>query len=121
MKGTVKMSKKFKIVAMITGLLVFLSLAACSGQREINATFTSADYVAHLDVDELTLRATHIIRGEVLDSRVQMINTMLPPFDPDEDVNSGYEIHTVNRIRVVEVFQGRTEPGSVIEVMQLVP
>ena len=110
-------------------LLASLPLTACgreSIERSIGRSstdivvhYTSADYIAHLNVDELAHRATDIVRVEVLDSRVEMINTMLPPFDEGEDISAGYEIHTVNRLRVLEVFKGNAEPETVMEVMQL--
>jgi len=126
------MKKVLKIIALLVGLLVLSILVACnresqsilSGVEEIAYSdeiiiYTSGDYLIYRDIDELVSDATDIIRVEILDSRVEMILTLLPPFLPGIDLSDEYEICTVHRIRVIDVFKGSQEPGAIMEVMQL--
>ena len=87
-------------------------------QQDVQIIIVKGQYAFYPDVDSLARRATDIIRVEVLDSRVELVNILLPPFDPDEDISVWYDIHTVYRLRVIEVFKGNMEPGMVTEVMQ---
>ena len=86
------------------------------------------------NVEELTNRATDIIRGEVLEQRVEWQNLTLPRevverLLAEEQLTEGEietltlaieeELVTVSRIRILEVFQGNYNVGDVIEIMQL--
>jgi len=88
--------------------------------------------------DELAFRATDIVRVKALgEERVELINTWQPPprehayapaqtvqgqdfyaFIPPEEerYRERYDIFTVYRFRVLEVFQGTLQPGQEIEV-----
>ena len=79
-------------------------------------TRVSASYPHYDSIDHLSEHATDIVRVEVLDERVQRLNTWLeaPPAGIDP-----YEIYTVYRIRVVEAFQGNVSPGDIMEVRQM--
>ncbi|MCL2574871.1 MAG: hypothetical protein FWE33_00420 [Defluviitaleaceae bacterium] len=75
-------------------------------------------------VEDLAFSATHIVRAEVIDSRVELINTLLgePGLEDMEFYESLREaatvLHTVYSLRVLESFQGNAEIGSTIEAMQ---
>lgn len=86
------------------------------------------------NVEELTNRATDIIRGEVLEQRVEWKNLTLPRevverLLAEEQLTEGEietltlaieeELVTVSSIRILEVFQGNYNVGDVIEIMQL--
>jgi len=75
------------------------------------------------NVDELTFIATDIVRGVILDERVEQLITLLPPpSGPDEMYLSMradfYQIHTIHRIMVSEVFMGDAQVGNVMEIAQ---
>ena len=79
--------------------------------NEIRTTHLSGSTWAYENIDELASRATYIVRVEVLDERVESIDTMIPPA-------SRYRIFTVNRLRVLDVFKGDTEIGNIMQVRQ---
>ena len=62
-------------------------------------------------IDVLASWSDDIVRVEVLDERVEVLNISLIP----EEM---FWIHTINRLRVLEVFKGDTEIGDIIEVAQ---
>ncbi|MCL2400953.1 MAG: hypothetical protein FWC91_14585 [Defluviitaleaceae bacterium] len=76
-----------------------------------------ADYPAYPTLEDLASRARDIVRVEVLDERVGLVNILLPsPYNYEGQTS--YEIQTIHRLRVLEVFKGDTEPGDIIEVRQ---
>ena len=95
------------------------------------------DYFILEDVKEMADLATDIIRGQVLDKRVEWLN-MRPSREAVEErmLNQGmnqeeidfelygidfepdFELMTIYRVQVLEVFQGETTLGEVIEVMR---
>ena len=79
--------------------------------NEIRTTHLSGSIRAYEHIDELASRATYIVRVEVLDERVESIDTAIPP-------RSNYRIFTVNRLRVLDVFKGDTEIGNIMQVRQ---
>jgi len=107
-------------------------------------TNIASDYFIYANVDDLANSATDIFRGEVLDVRVEYRNVALPLeaiLDMiDEEltdevlsmwfptyfgggveaivIESQYEVVTINRILVLEVFQGEYQVGEIIEIMQ---
>ena len=63
-------------------------------------------------IDELAEWAgRYIVRVEVLDERTELINLSLGDLP-------NYDISTINRLKVLEVFQGNTQAGEIIEVAQ---
>jgi len=100
--------KKVLIIAVILVISIMLSVLIVSKVT----TMYSGDMWIYRDIEELSSRATDIVRVEVLGSRVRWISTALPPSRRDR------EDHVVHRLRVIEVFKGGAEPGAVMEVMQ---
>jgi len=92
-------------------------------QEELTTIFTLGDYYLHSSVSNLASEATDIVMVEVLDERTEYINIWLPPQNELEDTGEGfqeiYRIHTVNQLRVLEVFEGNKELGDIFEVKQL--
>ena len=90
---------------------------------EILTVVTGGAHVLYDNINDMSTRATDIIRGEILSERVEWINTVLPPQNEQEDIGvlpePYYLIHTVYSIEVLEVFQGNMIVGDVIEVKQI--
>lgn len=130
-------------IAILTGILV---LSACSNngngvgstEAQIEEMEILVDSVVLENVEELTEMATHIIRGEVLDQRVEWVDPSVPRevivellIDQgmtQEEID--FELYGVNfeieprlmtiyRIQILEIFQGNHQIGDVIEVSQL--
>jgi len=78
-------------------------------------------YVTMGSVDSLTFRAADVVRAEVIDSRTERIS-MLRRQEGDmlceEEIMQLARIHTIYRLKVLEVFLGDAAIGDVIEVMQ---
>ncbi|MCL2400996.1 MAG: hypothetical protein FWC91_14800 [Defluviitaleaceae bacterium] len=85
--------------------------------EEVVYVYISADYPVYSSLEDLTLLAMDIVRVEVLDERVEVINVLLPsPYNYEGQTS--YDILTIHRLRVLEVFKGDTKPGDIIEIMQ---
>jgi len=93
------------------------------GGTNISAPMISGDFPTYDSIAHLTSVATYVIRGEVLDERVENLNVSIPPENEEQDtgmyLESHYRIFTVYRIKVLEVFQGDTSTGDIIEVRLL--
>jgi len=143
------MKNKFLIKSLLLFLFV-VTMSACDGtfSAESDSGFEKivmlSDYPIYDSIFELSEIATDVIRGEVLDERVELINTTIPREDiiaefggenlseeeklelfPDYlgnglwmDVDDQYEIVTIHQIRVLDVFQGIYQIDDIIEVMQ---
>jgi len=84
--------------------------------EETKVISVSASYPHYDSVVQLASRATDIVRVEVLDGRVERLNSWLEPCPVGIDP---YNIYTVYRLRVIEAFQGEAREGSIIEMRQL--
>ena len=67
----------------------------------------------------------YVVRVEVLDERVEWVNTALPsqaegayPFHPDGGYPDEYMPRTIYRVQVLDVFKGEVEVGDILEVGQ---
>ena len=81
-------------------------------QNNVETTYVEAEYWWYESIEELTASATEIVRVEVLDERTALHNRSLCVEYPS------YEIVTINRLLVIEIFAGNVQPGEVIEVVQ---
>ncbi|MCL2843573.1 MAG: hypothetical protein FWE28_08995 [Oscillospiraceae bacterium] len=68
------------------------------------------------NVDALVTGAGDVVRAEILDQRLDWICMHMGT--PPPDVDDPYLLVTVYRIYVLEVFQGETQPGEILEIMQ---
>ena len=71
----------------------------------------SGDLMYVICIDNMANFSTDIVRVEILDERVEVLNVALL-------YGEMLWIHTINRLRVLEVFKGDTEIGDIIEVAQ---
>jgi len=113
--------KYFTIVLFVMPLLVLIVHSSYSTNRIIREYYPSGDYWVLQCTDDLTFLATDIINAEVLDSRTEWILTWL--YRPDdymceERINRMTKIHTIHRLKVIEVFSGELNVGDILEVMQ---
>ncbi|MCL2843639.1 MAG: hypothetical protein FWE28_09350 [Oscillospiraceae bacterium] len=89
---------------------------------------TSGDYQTYRNLEDMLMfdEVTDILMAEVLDERVEWLDYTIP-FSDDlreylgivEEHEPRYEAHTVHRLHVLEVFQGGTEVGDIVEIAQL--
>jgi len=131
--------------------IVVIGLSACSSDElnvasgsesaddEYEYTYTmtiSLDVYIFEDIEDLADDATHIIRGEILDQRVEWLDMTLSREATEQIlIEEGYldgaeieyrlqwydfepqmELVTISRIRVLETFQGDHDIDDVIEV-----
>ncbi|MCL2576492.1 MAG: hypothetical protein FWE27_00370 [Defluviitaleaceae bacterium] len=93
------------------------------GATEAETMIVMADFPHYNIIEHLATNATEIVRVEVIDERAEKINIWMSPANELEDADFGtfdaYRIFTVNRIRVLEVFQGDVNVGDVLEVKQI--
>jgi len=88
------------------------------GRREYHG---GGDWAPLSNIDSLAFNATDIFRAEVLDSRTERVLTWLyAPGETlcEERVERFTIIHTIHRLRVLEVFKGDAVIGEIVEVMQ---
>ena len=128
-----------KLLTTIMLMFALMFLAACSGNVQAatskneavsshyNAD-TSKDEVVtkyifgsgphYESIDEMADAATDIIRAVVLDEWVDEIDFTLRG-DNEEHLDATYFITTIHQVKVMEVFQGYSEVGDILEVLQL--
>ena len=143
------MKNKFLIMGLLACLFAPI-LSACNyGESEDNESGLMGmeiNYLVYRSISEIAEVATNVIRGEVLDERVELRNTALsreimieefggdlseeemfrlfPDYLGEElgwltpESEPHYEIVTIHRIKILEVFQGNYQVGDVVEVMQ---
>ena len=131
------MKKTFLFVVILLSLFAF---TACQGQveeypepmdeantEEVEIIWVSADYPHYNSVEDLLYTATDVIRGEVLDSRTEWLDIRIPPemvpevwetMGIEDDGEGFYVLHTIYRVRVLEVFYGALEVGEIVEIRQ---
>ena len=123
-----------KALAIAISIILVLISAACMLESQgstpndssvepddevITEYFVGGDRLILSSIDELARWSTDVIRAEILDSRVERINTSLSS-DPDFYNDPKHiRLHTVYRLVVLEVFAGNTKVGDIVEVMQM--
>jgi len=85
----------------ITIILIVLALSISTISR-------ADDFLLYTSVEEMKSEATDIVRVEVLEERVELLSLWGDEYFP----------HTIHQLRVLEVFQGNTQVGEVIDVRQ---
>jgi hypothetical protein len=126
-------SMKKNLLLTISVIVAAAMLIACSsydnGIAEPNETLEDETSIVRMSmffetlssIEDLASVSTDIIRAEVLDERVELVNIILPQNDyPEIEVvpEVAYEISTIHSLRVLEVFQGSSSVGDIVEVMQ---
>jgi hypothetical protein len=115
------MKKKLYIIVLLLAFVLIITACAPSPNESevITEYFEGGDAWIRTSIEELSAFATEVIKAEVLDSRVERINTLLSDFDFDDEIAEQFiMLHTVHRLRVLEVFDGGLEVGDIVEVMQ---
>ena len=137
-----------KILLKIVMLLIFVViLSACSNNEsgsiyhdgEFEDTFIAFDYLVLEDAEGLAEEATHIIRAEVLDQRVEWLDLtisreMVEQLLEEEGLTTAeieaeldgiifecekLDLVTISNVKVLEIFQGDHNVGDEIEIMKL--
>jgi len=120
------MKKFIKILALTVGfaILAFVLYIRIMSSAGFGASVRLSEDVFTTGVDGMVYSSTDIVRGVILDERVERMNTMItPPDGPTEWYLSmrqeSYFLHTIHRIRVTEVFKGDSQIGDIIEIAQI--
>ena len=128
------MKNKVRIITLIS-LVIATALSACSEIEKIE--MLPGDFFVLEDVEEMADLATDIINGKVLDRRVEWVNLRESRENVEEhmlsqgmsqeeidfelygiDFEPDFELMTIYRIEVLEVFQGNLSAGEITEVMR---
>ncbi|MCL2572133.1 MAG: hypothetical protein FWE11_06985 [Defluviitaleaceae bacterium] len=109
-------------------IILFLSFAlvACAQTSVITEYVPTGLLRIRTDINQIARGATHIVHAEVLDNRVERINTYMGSgyvigFNNEireVDISRYYEIVTIYRLSVLEVFKGDVEVGDILELGQ---
>jgi len=87
-----------------------------SNESKITTTTSHGFFIPFHDLALMASSATDVVRVEILDERTEMIGTW--ETRPDDIRDRIYIVNTVNRLKVLEVFYGDSEPGDIIEARQ---
>jgi len=85
----------------------------------------SADYPHYTSIGDLASRSSNIVRGIILDERVEMLNIRLEPANSLEETGGdfqegeGYFATTIYRFEILESYKGDSVPGDIIEIKQM--
>jgi len=119
------MKKRLKIsLIVLVGLfLITISIFIGIMRNERFGRFVFGEYPVYESIEELAFRATDIVRGVIINERVERRSTLLPPRNgPDERYFSRrgdfYQIQTINLIEVIDVFKGSAQVGDIMEISQ---
>jgi hypothetical protein len=134
MKKTPKILIAFCVFAVLTACTNTTSPEDSPKDNPAEEIFITSDYPHYNNVGELFNCAKLAVRAEVLDDgSFQLLNSVTPLPDPipeemleffedgrlsPEMFEPLYEIYTVYRVRVTEVFSGNAEVGDIIDVAQ---
>ena len=86
-------------------------------ESEIIESIFRASWAGFGDMNQILMVATDIFRGEVLDERMEWVNTVTQEQDLPEWFDP-YRVMTLYHVRVIEVFHGDTQPGDIVVVAQ---
>ena len=78
----------------------------------------SGDRPTHRNLSNLMWTTTHVVRAEILDSRVERRHGLLME-DLPEDIERFMRNTTIYRIRILEAFYGDTRAGDIVEFSQV--
>ena len=84
--------------------------------EDVETIWVMADYPHYDSISHLAYYATDVVRVEILDERVEWLNTWIEAPPPEI---YPYDLYTIYRIKVLDVFQGDAEIGDILEVRQI--
>jgi len=122
-KRRVKHVKRIFLIVLV--LCFAFTLVACAGASEVFIETREpvvVSEVQHLffparNFEDLARRSADVVRVEVLDERVEWL--MLWDNIPSElDPADFYNVYTLRRVKILEVFQGISQVGDIIDVFQ---
>lgn len=105
-----------KIVLVLVWVLL-LPITIITEEEQENEIRLMTEYMPFRDVEQMTDRTSDIVKLEILDERIEWVNI----WEGIEDVpveRNLYDIHTIHRARVLNVFKGDSAVGDIIEIMQ---
>jgi len=95
---------------------IFVTIAVFALLVLAGAGVMSLSWAWYEDFEQLASAATDVVRVEALDEREEWLNPWLGSPPPEMDP---YRLYTIHRLLVLEVLQGETRPGDIIEVAQM--
>nr|WP_145405696.1 hypothetical protein [Paenibacillus xylanexedens] len=122
---------KNRLISLAVCVVVMLSSAACASvdkeasQVQPVTIYATQDSPHYNSIDSLSEKASAIVRGRVIDTRVEAINDMIISDSKDEQSNPGGDlpeankIYTIYTIKVDEAYKGKYSTGDTLEVKQL--
>lgn len=120
--------RKFRLFTMCAAVVLMLTACASGAQVSEEGPITvvvSEDFPHYNSVNGLSEKADAVIKGKVVDSRVEEIDDMIHTDSTDEELNPGGElfieknIYTIYTIQVDESFKGNYKPGDKLEFKEL--
>ncbi|WP_339260668.1 hypothetical protein MKZ12_12540 [Paenibacillus sp. FSL R5-0713] len=129
---------KNRVLILLLSSIFILSAVGCSSvtpaASSSNASMTiiaSEDYPSYASIGDLSERANTIVKGSVIETRVEAMNDIVhvtdavneneltPTSDPGGEPSSFDKIYTIHTIQIVESYKGIYKAGENIEVKQL--
>jgi len=126
--------KKFRFISamMVCVAAMFLSTACASvdkademSQGNPVTVVVSQDFPHYKSIDSLAERADAIIKGKVVNTRVEAINDRVISESTNEELNPGgnppveKNIYTIYTIEIEEAYKGNYKPGDTLDFKEL--
>ena len=131
--------KKVQILTLFASSIFILSAIGCSSVTTQTASTSQApitviaseDFPNYSSINDLSDRADTIIKGNVIQTRVEALNDRVQASEADQELaqsaelNACYDdpasakIYTIHTIQVAESYKGTFAAGDTIEVKQL--
>ncbi|MEK4661367.1 hypothetical protein MHH93_05680 [Priestia sp. FSL H7-0729] len=129
---------KNRVLTMLLSSIFMLSAVGCSSYipaaSPSDAPITiiaSEDYPSYASIGDLSARANTIVKGSVIETRVEAMNDIVqvtdaanenelnPASDPGGEPSSFDKIYTIHTIQIAESYKGSYKAGEQLEVKQL--
>ncbi len=120
-----KISRFLIIIICCTVLMGCVTQDADVTQKEKQVAKIYCDYPYYSSVDALTEKADLIIKGTIMDSRVEENDYRIEIDEENKLLNPGGKttshnfVHTVYTVSVSESYKGDVEPDEIIEVKEM--
>jgi hypothetical protein len=119
--------KKNRALTLLVSSIFILSAVGCSSMTPAASTtnapvtiIASEDYPSYGSVDALSERADTIVKGNVIQTRVQALNDMAQASSSSLNEQVSFDkIYTIYTVQVTDSYKGRYSAGDQIEVKQL--
>lgn len=118
--------KKNRALVLLVSSIFILSAVGCSSLTPAASTtdapvtiIASEDYPSYSSVDALSERADTIVKGNVIQTRVEALNDLAADEGAANDPVSFDKIYTIYTVQVTDSYKGRYTAGDQIEVKQL--